>query len=278
MKEFFGIGGYTREPEGFMSWQHLLIVSLSLIAMVVLAIVVGLKYKNRSDKEKNKVLIFLAFFANAIEIFKIALICIVNKDPLGWDIYLPLFLCSMQFVALPLAAYSKGRLREATLDFIFIFGMLGAILGNIGAAQNFSSYPVLSYDNIEFVLTHVIFGFSSLYIAISGMKSMKKENMVLTFAIIISFCVAAYIANLIIDYNYMFLMRSDGTPYEILYQLVGGNPVLYPLGVVSLFLLYILAFYGVYYLIVDMLAKRKAKADAADAPEDITEVPEEATV
>lgn len=273
MKEFFGIGGYTRVPEGFMSWQHLLLVSLSLIAMVVLAVVVGLKYKNRSDKEKNKVLIFLAYFVNAIEIFKIALICIVNKDPWGWDIYLPLFLCSMQFVALPLAAYSKGRLREATLDFIFIFGMLGAILGNVGAAQNFSSYPVLSYDNIEFVLTHVVFGFSSLYIGISGMKSMKRKNIVLTFAIIISFCVAAYIANLIIDYNYMFLMRSDGTPYEILYQLVGGNPVLYPLGVVLLFLLYILAFYGVYYLIVDMLAKRKTPAS-----EDVTEVPEEATV
>ncbi len=261
MKEFFGIGGYNRVPEGFMSWQHLLLVSLSLIAMVVLAIVVGRKYKNRSDKEKNKVLIFLTFFANAIEIFKIVLICIVNKDPWGWKIYLPLFLCSMQFVALPLAAYSKGRLREATLDFIFVFGMLGAILGNIGAAQNFSSYPVLSYDNIEFVLTHVIFGFSALYIAISGMKSMKKKNMPLTFAIIICFCAVAYIVNLIIDYNYMFLMRSDGTPYEILYQLVGGNPVLYPLGVVSLFLLYILAFYGVYYFIKDKLDKRKATCE-----------------
>jgi len=52
-----------------------------------------------------------------------------------------------------------------------------------------------------------------------------------------------------LDYNYMFLVRGDGTPYDILYNLVGGHPILYPMGVILLFLLYIAAFYGVYYLI-----------------------------
>jgi hypothetical protein len=37
----------------------------------------------------------------------------------------------------------------------------------------------------------------------------------------------------------MFLMQGDGTPYDILYNLVNGNPVLYPLGVVGLFFVYI---------------------------------------
>ena len=59
-----------------------------------------------------------------------------------------------------------------------------------------------------------------------------------------------------IDYNYMFLVRGDGTPYDILYNLVGGSPVFYPLGVVALFLLYIAAFYGVYFAI--MGKKKKA--------------------
>ena len=27
MKEFFGWGGYTREPEGYMSWQHILLIT-----------------------------------------------------------------------------------------------------------------------------------------------------------------------------------------------------------------------------------------------------------
>jgi cytochrome b subunit of formate dehydrogenase len=47
----------------------------------------------------------------------------------------------------------------------------------------------------------------------------------------------------------MFLMRDDGTPYSIFYNLVNGNKVLYPLVVVILFLLYITGFYQVYYLL-----------------------------
>jgi hypothetical protein len=44
-------------------------------------------------------------------------------------------------------------------------------------------------------------------------------------------------------------MRGDGTPYDILYNLVGGSQVLYPLCVVALFLVYIVAFYGIFFLV-----------------------------
>ena len=84
---------------------------------------------------------------------------------------------------------------------------------------------------------------------ISGMASMKKKNIIITFSILLGVCVLAYAANILLDYNYMFLMRGDGTPYDILYNLVGGNPVLYPAGVVVLFLVYIVGYYGVYYVI-----------------------------
>ena len=107
---------------------------------------------------------------------------------------------------------------------------------------------MLSLDNVASGLTHAISGFASLYIAVSGMASMKKKNIPVTFAITIAFCAAAYVANITLDYNYMFLMRGDGTPYDIFYNLVNGNPVLYPLTVVGLFLVYIVAFYLVYYL------------------------------
>ena len=55
---------------------------------------------------------------------------------------LPLFLCSIQLITIPLAAFSKGRVKEAALDFVFIFGILGAFAGTYGAGQNYSAYPV----------------------------------------------------------------------------------------------------------------------------------------
>ena len=54
----------------------------------------------------------------------------------------------------------------------------------------------------------------------------------------------------------MFLMRGDGTPYDLVYNAVGGSPVLYPLSVVALFLVYIAVFYWVVFLI----RRKRAKA------------------
>lgn len=255
MKEFFGFGGYQREAEGFMSWQHLTFVTLLMIIMVLCAVILGLKNKFKTQAQKNKALIVTAILIDAFEIFKIVLCCIRGNNPLGWLYDLPLFLCSIQLITIPLAAFSKGRLREAALDFVAIFGILGAVLGTYGAGNNYGTYPVLSFDNVISGITHSISGFASLYIIISGLLSLKRKNIFITFTILTGFCIAAYIANILLDYNYMFLMRGDGTPYEILYSLVNGNKILYPASVYLLFVLYIFAYYGVYYLI----EKKKSK-------------------
>lgn len=255
MKEFFGFGGYTREPEGYMSWQHLLFVSVLVIIMIGAAVLLGIRSRCRSDKTKNTVLIVSAIAIDTLELFKIVLLCFRSQDPLDWIYSLPLFLCSIQLITIPLAAFTRGRINESALDFVLIFGILGAILGTYLAGNNYSAYPVLSFDNVISGITHCISGFASLYIAFSGMVSMKKKNIPITLGILTSFCIAAYAVNCIIDYNYMFLMAGDGTPYDILYNLVGGNQIAYPVLVVVLFFVYILAFYGVYFLIMKIRKK-----------------------
>lgn len=261
MREFFGIGGYQRTPEGFLSWQHLVFVSSATVIMIGLAALLGLKRRRSGLKAKNRVLAVTAILFDVLEISRIVFLCFRNNDPLDWLHNLPLFLCTISLISLPLAAFSKGRLQEAALDFVFIFGMLGGILGNYGAGQNFSVYPVLGFDNVASCIMHSITGFSSFYIGFAGMASMKKKNIWLTFCILLGFCGAAYIANITIPYNYMFLMRGDGTPYDIFYNLVNGHPVFYPLTVVALFLLYITVFYTVFYMIRKRKDKKMKKAD-----------------
>lgn len=254
MKEFFGFGGYQRPAEGFMSWQHLTFVTALMAVMVAMAIYWGKRNRNADEKTQNRVLILSALLIDGFELLKIVLLCFRTGDALDWLYNLPLFLCSIQLITIPMAAFCKGRTKEAAMDFVSIFGILGAILGTYGAGNNYGSYPVLSFDNVVSGITHCISGFVSLYLMISGMLRMQKRNIPITFAILLGFCVAAFVANQVLDYNYMFLVRGDGTPYEILYSLVGGSPVWYPLGVVSLFLVYICGFYGVYF----QIARKKA--------------------
>ena len=254
MKEFFGFGGYTREAEGYMSWQHLLFVTFLMIVMIGLAVFLGIRNKGKGFKNKNKVLIWSAILIDGFELFKIVLFCFRSKNPMGWLYDLPLFLCSIQLITIPLAAIGKDRVKEAALDFVMIFGILGAIFGTYGAAQNYGCYPVLSFDNVISGITHSISGFVSLYIIISGMASMRKKNILITFEILLGVCTIAYLVNILIDYNYMFLMRDDGTPYSIFYNLVNGNGILYPLIVVGLFVLYILIYYFVYSKVKNLIS------------------------
>jgi uncharacterized membrane protein YwaF len=262
IKEFCGIGGYTREAAGAYSWQHLTLVSTFVAIMFALGILIGLHYRKNPNKNMNIPLIYAAILIDSFEIIKI-IICCIRAELGGNQWYesllldLPLFLCSIQLITLPLAAFTKGRLKEAALDFVLIFGLLGALAGTFGAAQNFGSYPLICIDNVVSVTTHCISGFGALYIGFSGLGSLKKRNIGITFGILLFFCATAYIVNHIIDYNYMFLMAGDGTPYDILFNLVGGSPVWYPIGVVALFLVYIVAFYGVYYLIRKSKAKKE---------------------
>jgi hypothetical protein len=60
MGNFFGKPDYG-PAEGAYSWQHLLFVSFLMTSMVLLAIPLGLKNKNKEEHIKNKVLIWAAF-------------------------------------------------------------------------------------------------------------------------------------------------------------------------------------------------------------------------
>ncbi len=247
MKDFFQGNGTA---QGAFSWQHLTFVTLLMIIMVGLAVWLGLRNKHADEKAKNKVLIWSAILIDGFELFKIIIGMIYADRALdSLSNNLPLYLCSIQLITIPVAAFTRGRIKESALDFVFIFGLLGAVLGTYGASQNYSAYPVLSFPNIVSGITHSISGFCALYIVISGMASMKLKNAPISYGILSFFGILAYIANITLDKNYMFLMRDDGTPYFIFYNLVNGNKVLYPIIVVLTLAIWITIFYAIFYFV-----------------------------
>ena len=280
LKWFFGFVEYDKaEIEGALSPQHIAAVSTYMVAMVGLAILFGILFRNKEYKIKNRVLIVSAIAIDSFELLKIV-IALVSSDN-AWRTLLcnllPLFLCSIQLVAIPMAAFCKGRMKEASIDFVMIFGILGAIAGTIGAMQNYNAYPVLAFHNVVSGITHSISGFASLYIMISGMISLKMKNFWITSIILGGFSVSALVMNIVnglafegmiyneemkaAGSNYMFLMHHDGTPYSIFYNMVGGNKVIYPMIVIGVFFVYAAIFYLVPY-IIKKVKENKAKKDA----------------
>ena len=266
--DFFGFGGYQREPEGWFSWQMLTMVTSFIVLMIFLAVFFGVRYRHEDEAKKIFVLKVSAIAIDSFEIIKIILVCIREKeDPTTILRLLPLFLCSFQLISIPLAAFGKGRLREAAIDFVFLFGVLGAFAGTYGAGQNYGSYPVLSFDNVVSTITHCISGFAGLYVAIVGLLKLKVKNIKWVVSILFGFAILAYIADITIPYNYMFLMRGDGTPYDIFYNMVNGNPVLYPIVVMLLFVLYMAVVYGIAYIFPSFRRQAFEKEAVEENPE-----------
>ena len=255
-KEFFGYGGYSRTPEGAYSWQHLLFVGIVTLIMIGLAIYLGLRNKDKDEATKNKVLVWAAILIDGFEIFKLIIFATRAHSISTLRTSLPLFLCSIQLITIPIAAFSKGRIKEAAMDFVVLFGILGGIAGTIGAAQNYNAYPVLAFDNIVSAITHNISAFSGLYIIIVGLLTLKKENAWIVASILLIFVALALLFNQLLDYNYMFLRSHDGTPYVIFYNMVKGNATLYPLTVIFAFYIYMTVFYLVFHLIKNNKEKK----------------------
>ena len=113
MGQFFGKPEFAT-PEGAYSWQHMLHVSISLAIAIVMAIVLGRKNRNKDMATKNKVLIWTAFIMHTVETMRIFIGIGASYNGMSWLWELPFFLCSMQFITIPIAALGKGKLKEVT--------------------------------------------------------------------------------------------------------------------------------------------------------------------
>ena len=120
-----------RKPEGLFSFAHLFTVTLVLVALVGVAIFLGLKFKN-NKKAINKVLLissiimislyalrvwdtfFVHFAIKQIDVSTAKGFNLLIEDIL---ISFPFFLCDLAIFIITLITFTKGKLREVFADF-----------------------------------------------------------------------------------------------------------------------------------------------------------------
>ncbi len=261
LRMFFGWED-NREAAGFLSWKHLLFVTVYIAIATVLAVFLAKKHKNGTEKEKLRVLKIASVVMLSCEALKIVIISVRSQDALAFLGMLPLFLCSIHLFSIALGAFTKGVVQEAALTFLYVFGILSSLAGTYLAGNYFGSSAVFSFDLMVSVTTHTISGFSSLYLILVGLIKIDKKKVIECAAILFVFTILAHLANVLLEptsyeSNYMFLSRSSGTPFAIVDTMVGGNKVLYGVMVALLQYAYMFAFLGVYFLIKKLQAKKK---------------------
>ncbi|MFA5006673.1 MAG: hypothetical protein WC509_04320 [Candidatus Izemoplasmatales bacterium] len=257
MTEFFS-WNFTREPEGLFSWQHLAMVTSAFALAAFLAFRLSAKVAGKDRAAKMRVVVVAAIVLDGLELIKLVNYCLITGSLRILLNYLPLFLCSIPLIVLPVAAFAKGRIQQASLDFVMMFGLLGAILGTYLAGNIYSIFPVLHFDPMISLATHMTSGFAALYIGLSGLGTLEKRNRWIGIAILGVFMATAFVVDKIghvagFQDNYMFLTRSDGTPFMILENVFGAGTALYTLSVALCMWLYM----GVFHLTADAFANMK---------------------
>ena len=259
------VNGVKRPPAGLFSWSHLLTVTITLVALLTLAVFLGKKFKN-DYKKQNLVLLISGIAIVAIQLSKnIWLLCETDDF---WDCLIgnwPLYFCDIPIYVIPLAALTKGRFKQWCLDFLAICGLLMGFMGNYFAGNLYPSHAIVSFSVINALLNHSISAFVALFIWVTGLNKMEKRDIPFSIGILFTFMTIA----LIVDYiyipikgtprNFMFFFHGDGTPFTIFHDLVGGNKIVYQIIIYVLQCGYMGLFYAVYYTVLKVMARQKEK-------------------
>lgn len=262
--QYFGFGDSLYEAEGWLSWQHLVFVTCAIIIAALLAIFLAHKNKNEPKEKQIKVLKVAAIVMLSAESIKIILHEFTTHDVWAFRDVLPLFLCSILLISLPIAAFGKGRVQEAALDFTMVFGFIACVAGTYLAGNIFQS-PILSFHVNVSTFTHCISGFSALYITLTKLAKLEKKNLWIVALILLVFELLALVVDLIhnvkgeYESNYMFLLRDSGTPFTIVTTMAGGIKWLYTLFVTIIYFGYMGLFVGIYYLIKKLISVYQTK-------------------
>lgn len=237
-----------RQPAGLFSLSHILTVTLTLVAFIVLAFFLSRKFKG-DEKKQNLVLLITGIAIVALQIAKYVFL-LIETDNISDCLVgnLPLYFCDITTYIIPIAALTKGRFKAICIDFIAICGVLMGFMGNYFAGNLYPSHAIISWAVFNALLNHSLSAFAAMFIWFSGLNKMEKKNIPYVISILFGFMTFA----LILDYgtgkNFMFFFSGDGTPFTIFDEhLSFGIKPIYQLWVYALQCGYIGVFYACYY-------------------------------
>lgn len=260
-----------RTPEGYMSWQHLVSVTITILIFFSFAIFLGIKFKNNKKGQTGTLLGFgiALVFVYLLKTADIIVSAIIKENIQGLGMSLanniPIFLCDITIVMVPIAALTKGKVREVCCDFICTWGLVMGLVGNYLAGNIYSSSCVISFPTMISLLNHTLSGAVTVFLFITKLAKLDIKNIPFNLGILY---VVMFVA-LVVDYtlrintgggqNYMFFFGGDGTPYDLIMMLTQNNYLVYQRLVFILQTLYVFAFYGIYHLILAIITKSKSK-------------------
>ena len=231
---------------------------------LLLLIVSSLILRKKSEKLRTIVLVaactvtFIGFF-----VYKYYLSIDHDYDLIrgefggfNWWGELPLHLCNINMILIPIAVLKKSR---PMMCFGFFMAPLGAMLALVMPGIGFGGYSLLLPRNIGYYGTHFMIVMEGLAVVTYGFLSPRLKDIPLTILTAFLVTLAVFGINMLFratglypDANYFFSVVTEGNPIlDIFHKLI---PVPF------LFLLPVMVIMGIYMLIITIPFELAARA------------------
>ena len=218
-KDFISYDGQKYIGQDFFGPMHKIFMVLATILLVILVI----SFKNIEEKKFNKYLKVLSIVLIFFEIFKFTwetYFDIKMGHGFNYADVLPLYTCSMFFILLPIAAFTKNeKIRLSIFSWMCTIGIFGG-LTNFYLPQMLKKYPFFTFNVFYSLSYHFLMSFTGLLILTSkryilDWKDIIKGWIPLALFSMIVIPVNYYVSDIIgiKEVDYMMLMHGYGAPF-----------------------------------------------------------------
>ncbi|MDF2985063.1 MAG: conserved hypothetical integral rane protein [Eubacterium sp.] len=230
------------------SSQHLL--ALGMVALTWIIII--LLFKDKAVESKWKAVKWMALTLPVLEAAQ--MLWYKSIGEFSWGYTLPLHLCSLMSVLLPVMAFTRNRLLQ---EYSYAIGMAPALMTLL--TPDVYYYPSLSFIYLQTMLVHGIICLIPLFMVFCMGFRPDIRRLPKVVGLLVCFAVLIVPVNYITDGNYFFLRYpAPGSPMEGFSQMVGSPWYLVPtlmLGCVLWFAFYLP------FVLIEFVASRKKSAD-----------------
>lgn len=215
MGEFFAFYD-TVDPTGafpLFGARHMMMVALMLLGLSW-----ALKWVSQLPEEKSwRVIQIAAVVEPILELSHTVWLYQCGQTQLVK--LLPLHLCSMQCVFIPLAVFTK---RRALWDYLYATAVLGGLCGVLFPAGVAGVYPLWHFQTIQTVLLHSLLIFVPLALIATGRFEPSLKGFGRALLVFTPVAAIAALVDVLYGENYMFILSPpEGTPLVWIYELFG---------------------------------------------------------
>jgi len=222
---------------GTFSSTHLIILAILFLSMFLMVVFL----KKKSDAFQDKIIKIIAWSIVLLEIIRMIWIAMINPSGFMLVAFLPLHLCGLMAIFIPLAVYQKS---DVLIEFVYVAGIAGA--GMALLTPDVTMYPLLSLQFLQSMIIHALIFFAGVfYIFVKGYRP-KFKNAPKVLSLLVLLAIAVFPVNLLLvdqQANYFFLMYGiEDTILHTIDQMT--NHVGYLFSLATLVIILILVMYS----------------------------------